>query len=313
MVTSILGRRVPAALRRPVPASAARRRHEARFAWLLILPTVLGVGLFTAAPIIASFVLSLFNYSVISPPTWAGLANYTAILHDSVVQHAFVVTVGLAVGITVLQVASGLAAAIAVQPRARWARPLFRSAFFVPLLVSGASISILMSYIFDDRFGVLNYYLSLIGLPQVPWLSSTWGAVATIVIVVVWQQLGFTFIVFSAALGAVPKELTEAARVDGAGGWSVFRKVTLPMISPSILFTATVSIINQLQLFDQPYILTKGGPGFATQTVVQDVYEQAFQNLRFGYASAVSVALFVLVLIATYLQFRISRKWVFYS
>jgi multiple sugar transport system permease protein len=183
----------------------------------------------------------------------------------------------------------------------------------VPLLVSGASISIVMSYIFDDRFGVLNYYLSLIGLPQVPWLSSTWGAVATMVIVVVWQQLGFTFIVFSAALGAVPRELTEAARVDGAGGWSVFRKVTLPMISPSILFTATVSVINQLQLFDQPYILTKGGPGFATQTVVQDVYEQAFQNLRFGYASAVSVALFVLVLIATYLQFRISRKWVFYS
>lgn len=287
--------------------------RESRFAWLLVLPTVLGAGLFTAAPIVASFMLSLFNYSVISPPTWAGLSNYRAMLHDSVVQHAFVVTAGLAVGITVLQVASGLTLAVLVQRRSNWTRPLFRSALFVPMLVSGASVSIVMGYIFDDKFGVLNYYLHLIGLPQVPWLSSTWGAMATIVIVVVWQQLGFTFIVFSAALGGVPRELTEAARVDGAGGGRVFRKITLPMISPSILFVATVSVINQLQLFDQPYILTNGGPGYATQTVVQDVYEQAFQNLRFGYASAVSVALFVVVLIATYLQFRISRKWVFYS
>jgi multiple sugar transport system permease protein len=101
--------------------------------------------------------------------------------------------------------------------------------------------------------------------------------------------------------------------VDGAGGWHVFRKITVPMISPSILFTVTVGVINQLQLFDQPYVLTKGGPGNATQTVVLDVYEQAFQNLRFGYGSALSVVLFIVVLIATFLQFRISRKWVFYS
>jgi multiple sugar transport system permease protein len=289
------------------------RRRETRFAWLLILPTILGVGLFTAVPIVGSFVLSLFNYSIISPTKWVGLANYSALLHDSNAQHAFVVTIILTVGIAIAQVVVGLALAVAVQRRTGWARSLYRAAFFVPLLVSGASVSIVMSYIFDSQFGVLNYYLGLIGLPQVSWLDSTWGAIFTVMIVVTWQQLGFTFIVFSAALGAVPRELTEAARVDGAGGWRVFRKITLPMISPSILFTVTVGVINQLQLFDQPYVLTHGGPGNATQTVVLDIYEQAFQNLRFGYASAISVILFIVVLVATFLQFRISRRWVFYS
>lgn len=301
------------ALRRPGAAAALHQRREARFAWLLILPTVLFVGLFVAVPIVFSFVLSLFSYSVIAPAHWVGLANYNTLLHDSNAQHAFGVTILLAVGIVIAEVAAGLALAVAVQRRMNWARSIYRSAFFVPLLVSGASISIVMSYVFDPQFGVLNYYLQQLGLPQIPWLSSPWGAIATIMIVVTWQQLGFTFIVFSAALGAVPKELIEAARTDGAGGWRIFRKITVPLISPSILFTVTVGIIGALQLFDQPYVLTHGGPGNATQTVVLEMYEQAFQNLRFGYASAISVILFIVVLIATYLQFRISRKWVFYS
>lgn len=301
------------ALRRPGAAAALHQRREARFAWLLILPTVLFVGLFVAVPIVFSFVLSLFSYSVIAPAHWVGLANYRTLLHDGNAQHAFYVTILLAVGIVIAEVAAGLALAVAVQRRMNWARSIYRSAFFVPLLVSGASISIVMSYVFDPQFGVLNYYLQQLGLPQIPWLNSPWGAIATIMIVVTWQQLGFTFIVFSAALGAVPKELIEAARTDGAGGWRIFRKITVPLISPSILFTVTVGIIGALQLFDQPYVLTHGGPGNATQTVVLEMYEQAFQNLRFGYASAISVILFIVVLIATYLQFRISRKWVFYS
>lgn len=301
------------ALRRPGAAAALHQRREARFAWLLILPTVLFVGLFTAVPIVFSFVLSLFSYSVIAPAHWVGLANYNTLLHDSNAQYAFGVTILLAVGIVIAEVVAGLALAVAVQRRMNWARSIYRSAFFVPLLVSGASISIVMSYVFDPQFGVLNYYLQQLGLPQIPWLDSPWGAIATIMIVVTWQQLGFTFIVFSAALGAVPKELIEAARTDGAGGWRIFRKITVPLISPSILFTVTVGLIGALQLFDQPYVLTHGGPGNATQTVVLEMYEQAFQNLRFGYASAISVILFIVVLIATYLQFRISRKWVFYS
>ena len=301
------------ALRQPKVPAGLKRRRETRFAWLLILPTVLFVTVFTAAPIVFSFILSFFSYSVIKPAHWIGLANYNSLLHDSNAQRAFGVTILLTAGIVIAEVVVGLALAVGVQRRMNWARPIFRSAFFVPLLVSGASISIVMSYIFDPQFGVVNYYLQLLGLPQIPWLNSTWGAIATVMIVVTWQQLGFTFIVFSAALGAVPRELIEGGQDGRRGRLAHLRKITVPMISPSILFTVTVGVIGTLQLFDQPYVLTKGGPGNATTTVVLDMYQQAFQNLRFGYASSISVILFIVVLIATFLQFRISRKWVFYS
>lgn len=294
-------------------SAGARRRSEQRFAWLLITPTLLIVAVFVALPILASFALSFFSYNAITAPHWAGLANYSALLHDGAVGHALIVTLELVVGIVAAQTLAGLGLAVLVQRRARFLRPLYRAALFVPLLVSGAAISIVMSYVFDDQFGVVNYYLNAIGLPSVTWLGSSAGAVLTIIVVVVWQQLGFTFIVFTAALGAVPAELLEAASVDGASGWRRFRSITLPMISPSILFVSSVGVINTLQLFDQPYVLTHGGPGTATQTMVMTIYEDAFQTLRFGYASTVSVLLFVVILLATYLQFRVSRRWVFYS
>ena len=208
------------ALRQPKVPAGLKRRREARFAWLLILPTVLFVTVFTAAPIVFSFILSFFSYSVIKPAHWIGLANYNSLLHDSNAQRAFGVTILLTAGIVIAEVVVGLALAVGVQRRMNWARPIFRSAFFVPLLVSGASISIVMSYIFDPQFGVVNYYLQLLGLPQIPWLNSTWGAIATVMIVVTWQQLGFTFIVFSAALGAVPGSWSRrpgrTARAAGA-------------------------------------------------------------------------------------------------
>jgi len=297
---------------RSIPTTR-RSRSEERFAWAMITPTVLTVGVFTALPILASFALSFFNYNAITAPHWAGLSNYTALLHDSVARHALLVTLMLTASIVVGQTLIGLALAILVQRRVRWLRPLFRAALFVPLLVSAASISVVMSYVFNDQFGVMNYYLNAIGLPSVAWLSSSGGAFMTIVLVVVWQQLGFTFIVFTAALSAVPEEMLEAAAVDGASGWRRFRHITLPMISPSILFVGTVGVINTLQLFDQPYVLTQGGPGTSTQTMVLTIYQQAFQDLRFGYASTLSVVLFAVVLLATYLQFRLSRRWVFYS
>jgi multiple sugar transport system permease protein len=147
----------------------------------------------------------------------------------------------------------------------------------------------------------------------VPWLSSTGGATATIVLVAVWQQLGFTFILFVAALGAVPPDILEAAKVDGATPARLFWRIKLPLISPTVLFAGVVGLINAMQLFDQPYVMTKGGPGDATYTTVLVVYQTAFQNLQFGYASAISVLLFLVLLLITAVQFTVSRKWVFYS
>jgi multiple sugar transport system permease protein len=286
---------------------------EARMGALLVVPTVCGIVVFTAGPIVASFALSLFRWNVINHPAFIGLQNYRALVHDSVVLHAFMTTALMAGLIVALQIGLGLGLAIVVERRSKRLRKIYRAAFFFPLMTSAASISIVMTYMFDDHFGVVNYYLSLLHLPEVSWLGSTVGSVATIVLVVVWQQVGFTFILFVAALGNVPQELVEAAAVDGAGGFQRFRRVILAMISPTILFAAIVGVINSLQIFDQAYIMTSGGPGDATNTVVMQLYEAGFENLKFGYASAISVFLFIAVLALTALQFRLSRRWVYYS
>ena len=296
----------------PLGANAVQRR-EARVGMAFVAPAVLAITVFTAAPIVASFVLSLFRWNVITSPKFVGLNNYRSLIHDEVVLHAFLTTGIMAVLVVALEIVLGLVLAVAVERRSQTLRKVYRSAFFFPLMTSAASISIVMSYVFDDHFGVLNYYLTLLHLPAIPWLASPIASVATIVLVIVWQQLGFTFILFVAALGNVPRELLEASSVDGANGYQRFRRITLSMISPTILFAAIVGLIGALQIFDQPYIMTSGGPGDATNTVVMMLYEAGFQNLKFGYASAISVFLFVAVLILTALQFRLSRRWVFYT
>jgi len=243
-----------------------------------------------------------------------GLDNFDALLHDKAVTHSLLVTSGLAVMIVFLQVTLGLGLALLVAQRAsKIVQNLFRAAFFLPMLASAASISIVMTYVFDDHFGVINYYLGVLHLPTVPWLSSTGGATATIVLVAVWQQLGFTFILFVAALGSVPQDVLEAAQIDGASSARLFWRIKLPLISPTVLFSCTVGVINTMQLFDQPYVMTKGGPGDTTYTTVLLVYQTAFQNLQFGYASAISVLLFAVLLVITTVQFTVSRKWVFYA
>lgn len=289
-------------------------RREALFGYGMIFVSLLIIVVFTLAPIVFSFVLSFFKWDIISSAKFVGLQNYRTLLHDPAVREAFSTTILLAVLIVVGQLVIGLGLALLVQQhKSTWFRAIFRTAFFLPLLGSAAAISIVFSYLFDDHFGVVNYYLSHFGLPTVQWLGSDRGAIATIVIVAIWQQLGFVFILFVAALGSLPQDVLEASSIDGSGPIRTLLSIKLPLISPTIFFAAVVGFINAMQLFDQPYVLTQGGPGSATTTVVLLIYRDAFQNLQFGYGSAISFLLFLLLLIATGLQFVIGRKWVFYS
>jgi multiple sugar transport system permease protein len=302
---------------RPSPPPSGRRRaarREGAFGWLMISLAAFAILVFTALPILFTFALSLFSWDIISPPEYVGLQNFRHLVSDETVMHSFGVTLLLAGFIVLIQLVVGLAMALLVQQRkSLWARSVFRTAFFLPLLVSAASISIVFGYLFNDQFGVVNYYLQLLHLPQVDWLSSRGGATATIVIVAVWQQLGFVFILFVAALGSLPKDVLEAVALDGSGPIRTFFSIKLPLISPTIFFAAVIGLINAMQIFDQAYVMTKGGPGDATTTTVMLIYRTAFQNLQFGYGSAISVVLFVLLLALTGLQFLVSRKWVFYS
>lgn len=300
-------------------AAPRRRRHptrqgEAGFGFLMIGLAVLFVAVFTAIPIVASLVLSFTSWDVISPPEFVGLENYQTMLADGPVLKSFGVTIGMAVAIVVLQLTVGLGLAVLVnQRKVVWLRTFFRTAFYLPLLASTAAVSIFMGYLFDYQFGVVNYYLGLVGIPAVPWLTSSFGAATTIVLITVWQQAGFTFVLFVAALMAVPTDVLEAAQIDGASALRTLLRIKIPLISPTILFAAVVALINAMQLFDQPYIMTKGGPGTATTTVTISMYQKGFQNLQFGYGSAIAIGLLVIILAITGLQFLAARKLVFYQ
>jgi multiple sugar transport system permease protein len=303
-----------------VPAAITkRRRHpsshrEAPFGFAMIGLSCLFVAVFTAIPIVASLGLSFFSWDVISSPQFVGVENYQRLFTDGPVLKSFGVTLGMALAIVVLQLTLGLALAVLVNQRKLvWIRTLFRTAFYLPLLASTAAVSIFMGYLFDYKFGVVNYYLGLLGIPNVPWLTSGFGAAATIVLIAVWQQVGFTFVLFVASLMSVPTDVLEAAQIDGAGPLRTLFRIKVPLISPTILFAAVVALINAMQLFDQPYIMTKGGPGSATTTVTISMYQKGFQNLQFGYGSAIAIVLLVAILIITGLQFLAARKLVFYQ
>ena len=278
----------------PVETRATRRRRGA-LATLFLAPTVGGIGLFVLLPIVASLALAFFEWDIISSPRFVGLSNFADLFQDPTVRRAFINTIGFVVVAVVLQLAIALGLAVLVQSKMpTWMRSFFRSVFFFPLILSASSVSIMMSYLFNQQFGLVNHLLGAVG-------------------VYVWQNFGFSFLLFLGGLASIPREVYEAASIDGAGGWRQFRTITFPLVSPTTLVASVMAIISALQIFDQPYVLTRGGPGDATRTGWLVIYESAFQQLQFGRASAIGVVLTVIIMLVTALQFRLSRRFVFYS
>jgi multiple sugar transport system permease protein len=291
----------------------SQRSREARAAYWYLLPTFLGFLLFTAGPLAASIALSFTRYDVLSPPVFTGLANYREVLGDDRLLTAFRNTAVFVAASTGIELVLALMLAVGVQQRMPAAlRYVLRTAFFLPVITSAAAISIVFVYMFSREFGVINYYLTQLGLERVPWLTSTRWSLVTVVIAAVWQRVGFTFILFVAGLQNIPRDLYEAAALDGASGWTRLRTITIPLLSPTILFAAVIGVIGSLQIFDQPYIMTRGGPGDSSRTVVMMIQESAFQNLEFGYGSAIAVVLFLVIMLFTLLQFWLGRRWVHY-
>lgn len=294
--------------------TAGMARRKALLAYLFLLPTVLGILVFTAGPVLVSLGLSLFSWDVISPPSFTGLTNYQQFLTDPEGFKSFGNTFIYVALDVPLQIIVGLGLALAMRQRMpRWLRYVFRTAFFLPLITSGAAVSIVMAYLFNTNLGVINYYLHFLHVGPIPWLTSSSWAMITVVLTSVWQQMGFTFLVFMGGLSTISPEVLDAADVDGAGGWRRLWYVTVPMLSPTILFVAVTGAIGALQVFTEPFVLTNGGPGDATHTVVMSIYQAAFQNLQIGYGSAVATLLFAVIMAVTAVQFRLSKAWVFYQ
>jgi multiple sugar transport system permease protein len=292
----------------------AERAREARAAYLFLLPTFLGFFVFILGPLLASIYISMTVYDVLTPPRWAGFANYTALLSDGKVRASFANTAIFVVLSVFAEIVIALLLAVGVQRRMPIGlRYFLRTAYFLPIVTSGTAVAIVFGYMFNPDFGVINYYLERWGFSPVPWITSTRYSLLAVVLAATWQRLAFTFIVFTAGLQNIPRELYEAAEIDGASGWPTLWRITVPLLSPTILFALVIGIIGSLQVFELPLLMTNGGPGDSSRTVVMVILEEGFRNLQFGYASAIAVVLFVCIMLLTLLQFWLSRRWVHYQ
>ncbi len=281
---------------------------------LFLAPTVIGLALFSFLPIVASVVLAFFRWDIITAPEFVGFDNFARLASNPTVRVSFLNTIGFVATAVVVQLAVALLLAILVQSKMpNWLRTFFRSTLFFPLILSAASVSLIMAYLFNQEFGLVNEVLGWIGIAKVGWLTTGFGAKVVVLLVYVWQNFGFTFLLFIGGIAAIPKEVYEAASIDGATGWKQFWQLTLPLISPTMLVASVMAIINALQIFDQPWVLTRGGPGDETRTAVMVIYESAFRQLDFGGASAIGVVLTLLIMLVTAIQFQLSKRYVFYG
>ncbi len=304
-----------AAITAPGAATGASKRGGGRALIAVFLaPTVIGLGLFSFIPIIASVVLAFFRWDIITAPQFVGLDNFVRAATNPTIRVSFLNTIGFVIVAVALQLAVALLLAVLVQSKMpTWLRAFFRSTLFFPLILSAASVSLVMAYLFNQEFGLVNQFLGLLGIGKVGWLTTGIGAKVVVLLVYVWQNFGFTFLLFLGGLAAVPQEVYEASSIDGATGWAQFRQITLPLISPTMLVATVMAIINALQIFDQPYVLTRGGPGDETRTAVMVIYESAFRQLDFGGASAIGIVLTLLIMLVTGIQFQLSKRFVFYG
>ncbi len=305
------GRRSPAASASHGPGRR-RARVESATGWAFVTPAAVIILLFGAVPIVWSLVMSFTRNNLLSPSTpFVGLRNYRQLLHDPVVAQAIghtIVYTALFVPGTML-VGLFLAVAMNRQLRFMW---FYRTAAYATMAISTISEALVFIWLFDPTYGIVNYAFSLVGLPQQQFVNSPSEALFVIVVMTIWGWAGFAVVIYLAALQGVPKELTEAAAIDGAGRWATFRRVTLPLLSPASLFLAVWLTINALQLFDEVYLSTQGGPLGATTVVVYYLYQQAFENFNAGYASAIAYLLFLVILVATAIQFRVGRRFTYY-
>jgi multiple sugar transport system permease protein len=301
----------PQAATRGRPFRMTNRRREALMGYLFLSPWLAGFVVFLAGPMIASLLLSFTQYKIITPPRWIGLANYQRMLSDDLFFQSLRVTSTY----TLFSVPLGIVASLAVASLLNQqivARGFFRTVFYLPSLISGVAVAIVFAWIFNFRFGILNYFLSFIGISGPNWLGDPHWALWTFILMSLWG-IGGNVVIFLAALQGVPRELYEAAEIDGANGWAKFRNITVPMISPAILFVFILGVIGSFQTFTQAYIMTGGGPANATLFYLLYLYKNAFTWFEMGYASALAWVLFIIIMLCTALLLRSSALWVHYE
>jgi multiple sugar transport system permease protein len=299
------------------PDAAIRRRRRAALqewlpGYLSILPALVAIGVFSIFPVIYSLGLSLYKWDFIAPsPTFVGLRNFERLLGSDTFWQVLRNTLLFSVGTVALIVVCSLALALVLDVKLRGIA-FFRALFFVPHLTPMVAVATLWLFMYDPQSGVINAALGALGIPGPQWLQSTTWALPSLVIMKTWKAVGYYTVLFLAGLRGIPQDLHDAARVDGARLLQRIRFVTLPLLSPMILFVVVISVIGSFQDFDQVFVMTQGGPVNSTNVLVYYLYEQAFQAYRVGMGSAVAVVLLLLLVGFTVLQLQLSRRWVHY-
>lgn len=290
------------------------KTHEALAGYLFILPTFIGFAIFILYPLVESLRISFLEFSILGDSRYIELDNYAKLLTDTRLHRTYSNTIIFTMFAVFLNAGIGLLLAVFLNRRMpALMRNFYRSVFFFPILIAHTYIAVIWRYLYQQDTGIINYYLGTVGIDPVPWLSHPQWAMAAIIIMDVWKNTGFAMLVFLAGLQSIPQTYYEAAQLDGANERQLFFRITIPLLSPTIFFILVIFMIGALQVFDSIIVLTDGGPGDATRSVVMYIYQQAFQRLDFGYAAAVSWTLFLVIMAVTLVQFMISRRWVHYE
>ena len=290
-----------------------KREHEGLAAGLFLLPNLIGFLIFTAIPVGAAFLLAFYDYDLLLGASWAGLENFREMFTtDEVFRAALFNTVYFTAVSVPLSVVLGLVTAMLVNQALRGI-VIFRSIFLLPYVTVTVALSLVWKWIYLPDIGLINSVLGVFGIDGPPWLTSGTWAMPALILMSVWKGFGYNMVIFLAGLQGIPDHLYDAAKVDGATAWRRFLNVTLPLLSPTTFFVVVISVISSFQVFDQALIMTNGGPGTATTTLVLYIYQKGFQSFDMGYAAAVALVLFAVIFVFTVIQFLLQRRWVTYD
>ncbi len=279
---------------------------------LFLLPAFLPLVAFRLFPMVASFFVSLTEWNLLRPPVWVGIGNYVEVLTDPKFHKALGNTVYYMVGYLPLVLIGALIIAVLLNGRIKGSTFL-RGVYFLPVVTSWVVVALLWKWLLSPEGGIVNYLLGLVGIDGPGWWTDPNWAMPAIIIASVWKDLGFNMLILLAGLQAIPEHLYEAATIDGANRWHKLRYVTLPLLTPSILFAMILAMIGAFQVFDQVWVMTEGGPAGATTVVMEQVVKNAFKYGLMGEASAMSWILFAIILTFTVFQLRFQRRWVHYG
>ncbi len=281
-------------------------------AYLFLFPNVLGFFVFTLIPILFAFGLCFVKWDFANPMEFIGARNFLRLFRDEGFQISFWNTLYYTVASVPLTIVSALGLAMLLYQKVKGMK-WFRTVYFFPYISSMIAVAVVWNMLYHPTMGPINHLLKMIGITHPPeWTASVIWAMPAVILMGVWKQVGYYMVIYLAGLQSIPEQLYEAAIIDGVNPWQKFRYITLPMLSPSTFFVSVLLVINSFKVFDQILIMTDGGPGRATNVLVYYIYYQAFQYFKFGYASAIAMVLFVIVLIITFVQFRLEDKWVNY-